>query len=114
MPASLQTAAMLISDRAPPRGAVNIKLLLDCLGRALSSFIMLFVRGTRCVFLAFIRAAGIVQRAVSKSISSHVAYRTSPDRAAVPIKNSRARAPVPSLFSRSTIEAGTSCQGSAL
>ena len=46
--------------------------------------------GTRCSRLAFIRCAGIVHVAAAKSISSQLAYRTSPDRHAVSTRNSKA------------------------
>ena len=46
--------------------------------------------GTRCSRFAFIRAAEIVHTAPAASISSHVASRTSPDRAAVGTRNSNA------------------------
>ena len=46
--------------------------------------------GTRCSRFAFIRAAEIVHTARAASISSHVASRTSPDRAAVSTRNSNA------------------------
>ena len=47
------------------------------------------LNGTRCSTPAFIRLAGTVQVADSRSISPHVEPRASPDRAAVKIKNSR-------------------------
>ena len=43
--------------------------------------------GTRCIFSDFMRSAGIVQVAASKSISSQVAPRASPDRQAVSTTN---------------------------
>ena len=46
--------------------------------------------GTRCSRFAFIRAAEIVHTAPTVSISSHVANRTAPDRAAVSTTNSNA------------------------
>ena len=46
--------------------------------------------GTRCSRFAFIRAAEIVDTRPAVSISSHVASRTSPDRAAVSTRNSNA------------------------
>ena len=46
--------------------------------------------GTRCSRSAFMRAPGIVQTAVSGSISFQVAKRTSPERAAVSTRNSNA------------------------
>lgn len=52
------------------------------------------VSGTRCLRLAFMREAGIVQVLPLRSISSHVAPSTSPARAAVKIANSNARAAV--------------------
>ena len=47
-------------------------------------------RGTRCSRFAFMRMAEIVHTAPAASISSHVASRTSPDRAAVRTSNSNA------------------------
>ena len=49
------------------------------------------VSGTTCSRLAFIREAAMVHRPDSRSISSHVAPRTSPDLAAVRIANASAR-----------------------
>ena len=46
--------------------------------------------GTRCSRPAFIRSAGTVHVAASMSISVHVANRTSPARAAVSTKYSKA------------------------
>ncbi len=50
-------------------------------------------RGTRCWTPAFMRSAGIVHIRVLKLISSQVAPRTSPERAAVNIRNKRACRP---------------------
>jgi hypothetical protein len=49
-------------------------------------------RGTRCSRPAFIRSAGMVHTASSRLTSDQVAPRTSPDRVAVRIANSTARA----------------------
>ena len=46
--------------------------------------------GTRCALPAFMRSPGTVQTALSRSISSQVASRTSPDRIAVSVRNSNA------------------------
>ena len=46
--------------------------------------------GTRCSLPAFMRSAGIVHTAPSRSICSHRALRTSPERAAVSTRNSNA------------------------
>ena len=46
---------------------------------------------TRCSLPAFIRDPGMAQTACSRSISSHVAARASPERVAVRIANSSAR-----------------------
>ena len=46
--------------------------------------------GTRCARCTFIRSSGIAHTSVSRSISSHVAPRTSPERQAVSIRNSNA------------------------
>ena len=48
------------------------------------------LNGTRCASRAFMRLAGMVQVAVSRSTSCHCAPRTSPDRHAVRTKNSKA------------------------
>jgi hypothetical protein len=52
-------------------------------------------RGTRCARPAFMRSAGTVPTLDSRSTSSHRAPSTSPDRVAVRIANSRARAAIP-------------------
>ena len=69
--------------------------------------------GTRCSFPAFMRSAGIVHTRASISISIHVAPRTSPDRAAVKIANSAARAAIPSRWLNSFMKTPTSCHGKA-
>ena len=52
--------------------------------------------GTLCSRLDFMRAAGTVHVRASRSISSHRAPRTSPERAAVSTRNSKAsRVPAP-------------------
>jgi hypothetical protein len=51
-------------------------------------------RGTRCSRAVLVRAGGTVQILPSKSISSQRAASASPDRAAVKMQNSRARAAV--------------------
>ena len=73
-------------------------------------------RGTRCSLRIFIRAAGIVQRAFSKSISSQVAPGTSPDRAAVSARNLNASfvERKEELASTASIAAETSGYGRAL
>lgn len=48
-------------------------------------------KGTRYYLLAFIRSAGMIHSAESKSISLHAMLRTSPERAAVSIRKHRAR-----------------------
>ena len=64
--------------------------------------------GTRCSRFIFMRSAGTTQSARSRSISAHVAPRTSPDRAAVNAANSSARAPKPSRLRNSAIQRGIS------
>ena len=49
------------------------------------------------------RAAGMVQTPASRSISSHVARRTSPDRAAVTTRNSNARLVVTAAWEARTV-----------
>ena len=49
-----------------------------------------FESGTRCSRFAFMRSAGTVHVAPARSISSQVALRTSPERAAVSTRNSSA------------------------
>ena len=46
--------------------------------------------GTRCSRFDFMRLAGIIQTLAGRSVSSHLAPRTSPDRAAVSTRNSNA------------------------
>ena len=71
-------------------------------------------RGTRCSRAPFIREAGTVQIAASRSISFHLAPSTSPDRAAVRIVNSSACAPMPLILRSPSTNAGTSLNGIAL
>ena len=52
--------------------------------------------GTRCSTPAFIRSAGMVQIPASRSISDQRAPSASPERAAVRIVNSSARAAIAS------------------
>ena len=61
--------------------------------------------GTRWPFPAFIRSPGTVQILFFKSISDQRAPITSPVRAAVRIRNSNARALIPSLFAKGGHEA---------
>ena len=70
--------------------------------------------GTRCSILAFILSAGTVHKHDSKSISSHCINLTSPERAAVRIKNSSIIAPRLGLlvaFSIVATKSGKSCHG---
>ena len=69
--------------------------------------------GTRCFTLAFMRDAGTVHTALVRSTSSHVIPRTSPDLAAVRIRNSNINLLRLAclLWSTSSIKAGTSDQG---
>ena len=70
--------------------------------------------GTRCSILAFILSAGTVHKHASKSISSHCINLTSPERAAVRIKNSSIIAPRLGLlvaFSIVATKSGKSCHG---
>ena len=64
--------------------------------------------GTRCARLPFIRTAGTVQTAFARSNSSHRAPNTSPDRAAVRMVNSSARAAVPLRACNLVMKAGRS------
>ena len=52
---------------------------------------------------AFMRAAGMVQTPASRSISSHVARRTSPDRAALSTRSSNARLVVTEAWEARTV-----------
>ena len=72
--------------------------------------------GTRCSRLAFVRSVGTVHTLASKSISSHVAGRTSSERAAVRIKNSKASLVIICAWEPCTvcIAAGTSQYGERL
>lgn len=54
--------------------------------------------GTLCSFPAFMRGAGTVHTRALKSISLHMASRTSPDREAVKMRNSKALADNPSML----------------
>ncbi len=65
-------------------------------GTARSRAIAAAVSGTLCSRPAFMRPAGIVQRPASRSTSDQTAPRTSPLRAAISVRNSRARAAIPS------------------
>ena len=49
------------------------------------------------------RAAGMGQTPASRAVSSHVARRTSPDRAAVSTKNSNARLVVTEVWETRTV-----------
>jgi hypothetical protein len=62
-------------------------------------------RGTRCSRPAFIRSAGMVHAASSRLTSDQVAPRTSPDRVAVRIANSTARAASPTCSRNSAMNA---------
>ncbi len=62
--------------------------------------------GTRCGRPAFIRSPGTTHRAAGRSISDHLAPRTSPERAAVRMVNSSARAPVPFSSASLAMKAG--------
>ena len=64
--------------------------------------------GTRCSRPAFIRRAGMVQTRASRSISLQRAPRTSPERVAVRMANSSARAATTSLSRSLAMKAGTS------
>ena len=90
------TSDILMSDNEPPRGDVNMNDDPSNLGIELRIAIAGSYSGTRWARPAFIRLPKIVHVAESRSTSSQVAKRTSPDRAAVRIKNSRARADMPS------------------
>ena len=90
------TAVSVMSDSAPPFGAGNTSSVPTARGRPRSSSTQRADSGTRCSFCAFIRAAGTVQIFLRGSISDHSAPRTSPERDAHRIANSRARAAVPS------------------
>ena len=65
-------------------------------------------RGTRCALRIFMRGAGIVHVAASKTISAAVANRVSPDRHAVRIVHSSARADGQSLARSHAMNAGAS------
>lgn len=63
--------------------------------------------GTRCSLPAFMRWGGTVQIFAAKSISAQHAPRDSPERAAVRMVNSRARAPMASIARSCAMKAGT-------
>ena len=70
-------------------------------------------RHTVLVGTSFMRSAGTVHSIRSRSISDQRAWITSPVRAAVSTRNSRARAPIPSRAASCTMKPGTSANGSA-
>ena len=70
--------------------------------------------GTRCSRAAFIRAAGTVQTLAIVSISGQKAPSVSPERAAVNIVNSRARAATPDVVRKWATKAATSAYTIAL
>ena len=85
--------------------------------RAVIAFRIFNVRsdnGTRCSRAPFILWAGTVQIRSFKSISSHRAPITSPDRAAVRIRNSKAVGATPPIFRSWATNSGTSSKGIAL
>jgi hypothetical protein len=64
-------------------------------------------RGTPCSLPTFILEAGMVHSLASRSISLHLAPRTSPDLAAVRIRNSRANRGTLNRVCRCAMNAGT-------
>ena len=69
--------------------------------------------GTRCGLLPFMRWAGMDQTLAFRSISSHVAFRTSDVRAAVRAVNSSALAEMVLTLRSSRMNAGSSANGMA-
>ncbi len=118
-----------MSESFPPRGAKKTYGDPSSRGRPSSNATASGDSGTRCDLPFFMRAAGIVQTAAFvadvagsrlsillaglRSISPHVAPRTSPERAAVSVKNSRARAAIPSRWDRSRHQRDTSTKARA-
>ena len=82
-------------------------------GRLSSSASAADDRGTRNSLPPFILSPGTVQTRASKSISSHRAPRTLPERRFVRIKNSRARGAIPGHLRSSAMNVPVSCQGRA-
>ena len=82
-------------------------------GNARSSSTASRVSGTRCSRPAFIRAAGTIHSALSRSTSAQVMPRTSPERATVIARNWSARAAMPSRFARSAHQRGASASDRA-
>ena len=105
-----------MSLRTPPRGAGKTSSASGYVSRCDCNIsTALDERGTRWTTLAFMRLAGTVQTAVSRSISSQRILRASPDRAAVRTTNSkRAREEVAfPLYNTSRKKAGISRHGMA-
>lgn len=87
------TRAIAMSEKPPPAaGPTKTRSLSRSRGSARNSAITAGASGTQCSLPAFMRAAGTVQSALSRSISGQRAPNTSPVRAAVNIVNSSARA----------------------
>jgi len=90
------TADMLMSDSIPPRGAKKTKLLEFMRGSDFNNSTASFGRGTLCSRSIFMRSTGTIHTPLVRSTSSHFILRTSPERAAVSVRNWSARAAIPS------------------
>ena len=114
-PIRRQTATSVMFETLCRRcGDWKITSLSSTSGVDSSSAMAAELSGTRCSRPPFMRAAGTIHVLDAKSISGHLARRTSPDRAAVRIANSRARAPLPSTLASALMKRGISATGSAV
>jgi hypothetical protein len=87
-----QTAIIAESVIGPDLGDWEITSLPSTRASDLSNDMAPSFNGTLCPRPPFMRSAGIVQIFVPMSTSAQVAWRTSPERAAVRMANSRPRA----------------------
>jgi len=113
-PGGLSTDTSVMSlMTSPSRRPGKIKAPLCCSRICSSTASACALSGTRCSTRIFILAAGTVQMPFAKSISLHSAPRTSPDRAAVKIKNCSARAPTLRFARNSAMSSATRKYGNA-
>ena len=102
-----------MSESAVPLGFGKSKAVPAMRGRAVKRLTACGGKGTLCSRLALVCSAGIDQSFLLRSISSHVANLTDPDRTAVNTKNSRALALV-LFFERSfAMKSPTAVYGTA-
>ena len=91
-PPDLPEGAVVVSQPPPEAFRSNGDWAADLMKRVARHYLADAREGPRAVesLLLSMRAAGMVQTPALRSISSHVARRTSPDRAAVSTRNSNA------------------------